>query len=65
MAEVQEKIIELAEQDPNLTIRQLASRAGTDRDTVKDVLAVYLAETHGSRLPQARRAINRLAAPSL
>lgn len=65
MSEIRQRIIELADSDPDLTVRELAARAGTDRDTVKDVLAEHLAQTHGSRLPQARRAINRLATPSL
>jgi hypothetical protein len=65
MSEIRQRIIELADRDPDLTVRELAARAGTDRDTVKDVLAEHLAQTHGSRLPQARRAINRLATPSL
>jgi hypothetical protein len=56
------KIIELVELDPYLTIRELAARAGTDRDTVKDVLAAHLVATGGSRLPQIRRINNRLAA---
>jgi predicted HTH transcriptional regulator len=65
MKEIQRKIIELTERDPDLTVRALAARTGTDRDTVKDVLAEHLAVTHGTRLPQARSAINRVAAPNL
>lgn len=62
MPDTRRKIVELVERDPDLTIRELAARAGTDRDTVKDVLVAHLVATGGSRLPQIRRNNNRLAA---
>lgn len=59
---LEQRILRLVRDEPGLTIREIAERVGASRDAVKPVVADQLAETGASRLPRARRSINRLAA---
>jgi hypothetical protein len=58
--DLRRKIIELDENDLDITIRQIAARFGVDVDTVSDVLVEHLVTTKGTRFHKIQRSLDRL-----